>query len=142
MDSISGAAGNTLKEHKEICRLTKGDGKGGKQNTPCDFPFRFEGKVYDGICTNSTVSFSIIIYQTNTTRKHITPSNILSSKLTSYRTLMACYGAQQILLGSVAATKQEEAIGDIAMKDVVISPTQLLVQSTQISSQGARERCY
>ena len=76
MDSISGAAGNTLKEHKEICRLTKGDGKGGKQNTPCAFPFRFEGKVHDGICTNSTVSFSIIIYQTNniyhiTELKHI-----------------------------------------------------------------------
>ena len=55
---------------------------------------------------------------------------------------MACYGAQQRLLGSVAATRQEEAIGDIAMKGVVKSQTQLLDQSTQISSQAEGERCY
>ena len=55
---------------------------------------------------------------------------------------MACYGAQQRLLGSVAATRQEEETGDIAMKGVVKSPTQLLVQSTQISSQAKGERCY
>ena len=55
---------------------------------------------------------------------------------------MACYGAQQRLLGSVAATRQEEEIGDIAMKGVVKSPTQLLVQSTQISWQAKGERCY
>jgi hypothetical protein len=52
VDSISGAAGNTLKEHEDICRLTKGDGKGGKQNTPCAFPFRFDGKLHNGTCTN------------------------------------------------------------------------------------------
>ena len=46
---------------------------------------------------------------------------------------MACYGAQQRLLGSVAVTRQEEETGDIAMKGVVKSPTQLRVQSTQIS---------
>ena len=55
---------------------------------------------------------------------------------------MACYGAQQRLLGSVAATRQEEETGGIAMKGVVKSPTQLLAQSTQISSQAERERCY
>ena len=65
MDSISGAAGNTLKEHEDICRLTKGDGKGGKQNTPCAFPFRFDGKVHNGTCTNKGVSFSMIMYPTN-----------------------------------------------------------------------------
>ncbi len=55
---------------------------------------------------------------------------------------MACYGAQQRLLGSAAATRQEEEIGDIAMKGVVKSPTQLRVQSIQISWQAKGERGY
>ena len=62
----------------------------------------------------------------------------LSSKLTLYRTLMACYGAQQSQLGSVAATPSE-AIGDIVMKGVGKSLS--LLAHLQISSQVEEERC-
>ena len=56
---------------------------------------------------------------------------------------MACCGAQQRLdQRLIAAIGKEEEIGDIAMKGVVKSPTQLLVQSTQISLQAEWERCY
>ena len=59
--SISVAAGTTEKEHELICRRTRDDKPGGRKNTTCVFPFKFDGITYDGICTNEMVSI-ITVY--------------------------------------------------------------------------------
>jgi len=49
--SLSSAAGDNLQQHKQHCRYTVGN-RGSRKNTACDFPFVFNGKTYDGVCTN------------------------------------------------------------------------------------------
>ena len=52
VNSISVAAGKTEKEHRELCSVTVSNEIQGRNNTPCVFPFIFEGVKYDGVCTN------------------------------------------------------------------------------------------
>ena len=52
VNSISVAAGKTEKEHRELCSVTVSNEIQGRSNTPCAFPFIFEGVKYDGVCTN------------------------------------------------------------------------------------------
>ena len=47
--------GENLKEHRKHCAFTVKD-KGPRKNKRCAFPFRFEGKLYKGVCTNEKVT--------------------------------------------------------------------------------------
>ena len=55
ISSISVAAGRNIQEHDILCSTTRNDKKGGKKNTKCAFPFTFDGKTYDGVCTSESV---------------------------------------------------------------------------------------
>ena len=46
VNSISVAAGKTEKEHRELCSVTVSNEIQGRNNTPCVFPFIFEGVKY------------------------------------------------------------------------------------------------
>ena len=53
--SVAPAYGDDLKEHEDHCRYTVRN-RGSRRNRKCAFPFKFEGKLYEGICTNLTVA--------------------------------------------------------------------------------------
>ena len=61
VSAIAGGYGDTLEEHTEHCKRTLAR-SGRRRNKPCAFPFRFKGKVYDGVCTNIGVS---VLYYIN-----------------------------------------------------------------------------
>lgn len=117
--SISVAAGNTEKEHNDKCRLTRDDKPGGRQNTPCVFPFKFDGVTYDGVCTAASVWIINII-----TISLIMDMNLKSCANTQdfffgfiYRIPMESYGAQQKQI-IVVGINQEVDIGATVTMDV------------------------
>ena len=54
-ESVAPAYGDDPKEHEDHCRYTVKN-RGSRRNRKCAFPFRFEGKLFEGICTNITVA--------------------------------------------------------------------------------------
>ena len=54
MSSIATAFGDTLRQHRQQCAFTVKD-KGPRKNKKCAFPFKFDGKLYKGVCTNEKV---------------------------------------------------------------------------------------
>ena len=52
--SVATAYGDNLRAHEDHCRYTVRN-KGPRRNRQCAFPFRFDGKMYDGVCTNAKV---------------------------------------------------------------------------------------
>ena len=54
VSSIATAFGDTLRQHRQQCAFTVKD-KGPRKNKKCAFPFKFDGKLYKGVCTNEKV---------------------------------------------------------------------------------------
>ena len=59
----------TVEEAREHCSVTLSEG-GKKPNTKCVWPFKFNKKMYDGVCSNVGVStFSIVSKSSSTQPK-------------------------------------------------------------------------
>ena len=54
VSAVAPAYGTNLQEHKDRCAYTVKD-RGPRKDRKCAFPFRFDGKLYDGVCTNDKV---------------------------------------------------------------------------------------
>ena len=111
--------GENLKEHRKHCALTVKD-KGPRKNKRCAFPFRFEGKLYKGVCTNEKV----ISYFHSLTRFNIfdrLPIMISWIRfLISFRIQMAFIGVQLEWTEKLVNILVEKITGDIANQAVTL----------------------
>ena len=107
------AYGDDLKEHEDHCRYTVRN-RGSRRNRKCAFPFKFEGKLYEGICTNLTVARKSMFETRTKIQYYTTDCHISTVKYFPkcyFRTQMESSGAQRGSTKKLVSMSGVEDIG-------------------------------
>ena len=110
-ESVAPAYGDDPKEHEDHCRYTVKN-RGSRRNRKCAFPFRFEGKLFEGICTNITVAQEYMFKVRTKIKYDCHFSTVKYIPKCYFRTQMESSGAQRGLTKKLASMSGVEDTGD------------------------------